>query len=120
MLNAFAFLLLLNTPAHFPIAMWVLFGIAFCFPLLSIAGKVSQMKKAGTWMGPGSASCEEKWNGGKGKNREGMLLAAGISKGDPEHAVLLQLKWEQVSAERRRQIFEKSPWGPKVKKAPEK
>jgi hypothetical protein len=120
MLIAFAFLLFLDTPAHFPIGALMLFGIAFCLPFLSIAGKISQMKKAGTWMGLGSIACEENWNSAKGNKREGMLIAAGIGKDDPDHAVLLGVKWEEVPAERRCQIFEKSRWGPKAKKTPEK
>ena len=120
MLTTLGLVLISNSPTPFPIAIWMLFGIAIWLPLISIAARKSQMQKAGTWMGFGSIACEDRWNGGKGKNREGMLLAAGIGKDDPEHAALLGLKWADLPVERRQQVFEKSPWGPKVKKGARK
>jgi hypothetical protein len=117
MLTAFAFVLFLSgapRESMFPIVV-SLFTVWFLLFVI-LAARKRKMEKAGTWMGFGSISCEDRWNGSKGKKREGMLLAAGIGTDDPEHAVLLDLKWDELPAERRRQIFEKSPWGPKAKK----
>ena len=83
--------------------------------LIVIAARRKQMEKAGTWYGFGSIDCENKWNGGKGKNRTRMLAAAGIGEDDPEYAAVLGMTWVEVPAERRRQVYEAIQRGKKRK-----
>jgi hypothetical protein len=118
MLTLFALVLISSNTDSFPIGIWMLFGISIWIPFIVIVARKSQMQKKGTWLGWGSIGCENNWNGGMGKRREEMLLAAGIDQHDPDYAALVALKWEEVPAERRRQIFEHSRWAPKVKKSP--
>jgi len=88
--------------SHFPL---VVSFLALMMFLLMFAFRRKQMQKAGTWMGPGSLECEDRWNLRK-KKRKTMLLAAGIAEDDPKQATLLGLKWAELPPDRRRQIFE--------------
>ena len=109
----FAAFVALDSPKSVPFQFLLFLPLLIIF--IVIAARRTQMERAGTWYGFGSIDCENKWNGGKWKNREGMLEAEGIGEDDAEHAGLQGLTWVEVPDERRRQIYEANRRGKKLK-----
>lgn len=100
---------------------WMVAWVVWLTLFVLVAFRRWEMLKAGTWQGFGSITCENKWNGGKGKRRRGMLSAAFIAQDDPEYATLLGLKWGELPLARRGQIFEhNNPWRGWSKNGPSK